>query len=705
LRLPSTQSAHQAFLATHEVLHPVPQGGAEDGAEDGAAIPTVPELTSYSSVALLDPRFELFWSVNSSDATIHVAARAQTAGWLAIGISEIGSMVGSDALVAWVAETEGRVYATDRFIFDKSGPALDAQQDWHVLGGSQATNQSTGDTWTTVHAWRKLDTGDCNDRPIVPGKLHNLIWAIGSTDDVSYHGSTRGGSSLLLAPAPGPSILSPPPPSSSSSAAAIAAEADAAGRRPRSQGVLAGPQQQQQQESMLKFTVSGYRVPTNHTTYQCKVVDVPLKVKTHAVEWGAVLNSTHISAVHHAFLYGCKPEEYASLPPVGLGFDCMYKTPCSTFVAVWAWGGRPFTFPDNVGYPIGPSYFTKFVLEMHYTNPEAIDDIIDSSGIYLKLAPAPTLMDASIMKVGLVDHRALIRIPPGMPSWTQAGSCPSECTASVFKNESVKLIGSILHQHNIGRQMYTEVIRGGSEVATINRIDYYDFASQQTVPVLPEFELLPGDELRTTCVWDSTARETETKGGLAAEDEMCVDYLVYYPARHGQDMHSCYEVCASDNNGTLTMDPTSPNLSTFHVCGSGSNSLIPSNQRCTIDFGANKPLSVVNGCPTQTQASLAGIPPEAISAPLDSPPPSPPAAALSPPAPASPSPPTALPSPPANSPATTISPPATALSVPAAAAAAASPPDATGKAAPATVSNVLTTAVMALLYSFLALLF
>ncbi|GJP40457.1 hypothetical protein CLOM_g138, partial [Closterium sp. NIES-68] len=157
----------------------------------------------------LDPRFELFWSVNSSDATIHVAARAQTAGWLAIGISEIGSMVGSDALVAWVAETEGRVYATDRFIFDKSGPALDAQQDWHVLGGSQATNQSTGDTWTTVHAWRKLDTGDCNDRPIVPGKLHNLIWAIGSTDDVSYHGSTRGGSSLLLAPAPGPSILSP----------------------------------------------------------------------------------------------------------------------------------------------------------------------------------------------------------------------------------------------------------------------------------------------------------------------------------------------------------------------------------------------------------------------------------------------------------------------------------------------------------------
>ncbi|CAI7906661.1 unnamed protein product [Closterium sp. NIES-53] len=33
-----------------------------------------------------------------------------------------------------------------------------------------------------------------------------------------------------------------------------------------------------------------------------------------------------------------------------------------------------------------------------------------------------------------------------------------------------------------------------------------DAASQQTLPVLPEFELLPGDEIRTTCVWDSTSR-------------------------------------------------------------------------------------------------------------------------------------------------------------------------------------------------------
>ncbi|CAI5511896.1 unnamed protein product [Closterium sp. Naga37s-1] len=295
-------------------------------ADDAASLPEL--LSTYSNVALLDPRFELYWTVNSSDATIHMALNAKTTGWFAIGISEIGSMVGSDALVAWVAQSEARVYATDRFIFNKTtaGIVLDDKQDWHILGGSQTKNQSTGDTWTTVHVWRKLDTGDCNDRPIVPGKLHNVIWALGATADVSYHSSDRGASSLVLAPAPGPSIIAPTPPPSASSSASASASASTASDSLRAFGRLAaqqqagkqqqqqaGKQQQQQaaQESRLNFTFTNYRVPTNHTTYRCKVlrgivVDIALKTKTHAVEWGIVLNSTDISAVHHAIIYGCK---------------------------------------------------------------------------------------------------------------------------------------------------------------------------------------------------------------------------------------------------------------------------------------------------------------------------------------------------------------------------------------------------------------
>ncbi|CAI7794143.1 unnamed protein product [Closterium sp. NIES-53] len=182
-----------------------------------AAIPLPKSLSSYSNVALLDPRFELYWTINDSDATIRMAARAKTAGWLAIGLSEIGSMVGSGTTSPILYECFS--CGSIRTVLCV-GPVLDGKQDWHVLGGSQTTNQSTGDMWTTVHAWRLLDTGDCNDRPIVSGKLHNVIWATGPTDDVSYHGSTRGGGTLVLAPAPpGPSILDPQEPPSTAATA------------------------------------------------------------------------------------------------------------------------------------------------------------------------------------------------------------------------------------------------------------------------------------------------------------------------------------------------------------------------------------------------------------------------------------------------------------------------------------------------------
>ncbi|CAI5491524.1 unnamed protein product [Closterium sp. Naga37s-1] len=581
-----------------------------------AAIPLPESLSSYANVALLDPRLELYWTVNDSDATIRLAVRANTAGWLAIAISEIGSMAGSDALVAWVAENEGRVYATDRFIFNTTftGTALDDQQDWHVLGGSQTTNQSTGDAWTTVHVWRLLDTGDCNDRPIISGKLHNIIWAMGPTDEVGYHNSTRGGGTLVLAPAPDPAILEPSAPPSTASPSAGSNSDRGVGRLGVERRQVAG--EVDVQAGLLNFTFTDYPVPTDRSSYRCMVIDVPLESKEHAVEWGPVINTTNVASLHHSFLYGCSSEEYPNLLPSGMIFDCVGRAPCSTFVAVWAWGGRPFTLPPNIGYPIGPGYFTKFVLEMHYVNPEGRTDIIDSSGLYLKLAASRDLQDASIMKVGLVDHTNLIRVPPAMPSWTLANSCPGECTAAVFKNQSVKIVGSILHEHNIGRQVYTEVLRGGSAVATINRIDYFDYASQQTMPVQPEFELLPGDEIRTTCVWDSTSRSNVTVGGPAAENEMCVNYLVYYSATQTQEMHACYTVCGAMDNDTLTIDPSRLDLTTHYVCGPGHSPYIPTGKSCVISYGCNDNVTVLYGCPDKTKVSLSTIPIDDISTPL-----------------------------------------------------------------------------------------
>lgn len=38
-----------------------------------------------------------------------------------------------------------------------------------------------------------------------------------------------------------------------------------------------------------------------------------------------------------------------------------------------------------------------------------------------------------------------------------------------------------------------------------------------------------GDSLVTTCVYDTSARDKVTLGGLGITDEMCVNYIHYFP--------------------------------------------------------------------------------------------------------------------------------------------------------------------------------
>ncbi|GJP34919.1 hypothetical protein CLOM_g19397 [Closterium sp. NIES-68] len=638
-RLPTFPAHHHLsvllaslLLVFPSSLHPSSEGGAFGGAFGGAilgAASSLPELSSYSNMALLDPSFELFWSVNASDATIHVAAKAQTAGWLGIGISESGGMVGSDVLVAWVAESQGRAYATDRFVFNKTGEgvALDAQQDWHVVGGSQTADQSTGATWTTVHVWRQLDTGDCNDRPIVAGAPSYVVWAMGTTDELAYHSATRGATSLLLVPAPGPSILDPSAPSTTAQSASASSPAITSAGKLASSGLGRGQANGQEvggaksESGRLNLTMTDHKVSANYTTYMCKTFDLSLPSKRHVTGFGIHKNSSHPGVLHHVLLFGCPLEEFKDVPATDGVYECKSNAPCQGHtVAMWGLGGTHYSFPPDVGMPIGPGYYTKFVLQIHYTNPEGRADIIDSSGMFLETSP-PGKHDAGIMMVGPVFYSLLLQIPPGQPSWTQENVCPGRCTKSVFKNESVNIIAAALHQHALGRQMYTDVYRDGAKVSTIARLDYYDFASQQMLQVEPPQELLPGDELRTKCVWDSTSRSKVTMGGESSVEEMCISFLIYYPAyRDKREMRTCVGMCGDISSGSLDMNPASPNLISFSVCGTGSDreTVKLGFSKCNISYGESQPLSVLHGCPSATKISLADFPKGNISVPIDS---------------------------------------------------------------------------------------
>lgn len=59
-----------------------------------------------------------------------------------------------------------------------------------------------------------------------------------------------------------------------------------------------------------------------------------------------------------------------------------------------------------------------------------------------------------------------------------------------------------------------------------NNFSYFYFRESSLV------EVLPGDELRAICVYDTTSRNETTQFGWGAQQEMCFAVLTFYPVEN-----------------------------------------------------------------------------------------------------------------------------------------------------------------------------
>jgi hypothetical protein len=72
---------------------------------------------------------------------------------------------------------------------------------------------------------------------------------------------------------------------------------------------------------------------------------------------------------------------------------------------------------------------------------------------------------------------------------------------------------------------------------------HWDFNFQQLIVPDPEDNIImPGDQLITTCAYDSSDRTTATSWGEDSASEMCYNFVAYYPAMPNVD------VCVSGNS-------------------------------------------------------------------------------------------------------------------------------------------------------------
>eukprot|EP00058_Branchiostoma_floridae_P016323 XP_002601811.1 hypothetical protein BRAFLDRAFT_279157 [Branchiostoma floridae] len=454
-----------------------------------------PDSGDFTHQAALDEydRYTLLWKFDSE--TITFEAQVQTTGYIGLGFSPNGGMTGSDVIIGWVKD--GQAYLTDRYAEGYFQPRLDASQDVELLSGYE------NGTHTVLRFRRRLRPCDTTeDREITEDTLR-IIWSFNDVDPVAldgpdgpqYHGSNRGSKSVILLQKSPPNL-------------------------------------DLQDGNVITFdmTNQNLRVPTRETTYWCTSFQLPvLDKKHHLVKVEPLVQPGNEGVVHHILIYQCSP---GSTPPTG-SQECasMPWGNCKAIMAAWAVGGTGYTYPEHVGLSMGtaddPSYV---VMQTHYDNPQRLNNVYDNSGIRFYYTPDVRQYDAGILEVGIQvnqDHA----IPPQADTYDSAAYCYKECLDPYLQQlgEPINVFASMLHAHNVGVGVRTKLVRNGVVESYLGRDDNYDFDLQETRFLYPEVAIKEGDELITECSYRTTNLNTFTFGGQASSEEMCQNYLQYYP--------------------------------------------------------------------------------------------------------------------------------------------------------------------------------
>jgi hypothetical protein len=159
---------------------------------------------------------------------------------------------------------------------------------------------------------------------------------------------------------------------------------------------------------------------------------------------------------------------------------------------------------------------------VHYNNP-LLMPLVDNDGVDVHVTPTLRPQRAGVFTQGDILS---IYVPPGDPAYEYVATCAGDVTADLMP-QPIHVFSSFLHAHVMGIRLWTDVERNGMPMGEIARDDPFTFNTQQFQPA--DFDIQPGDVLRTHCVYDSSMRDTPTQGGEESDEEMCLNFMMYYP--------------------------------------------------------------------------------------------------------------------------------------------------------------------------------
>ncbi|XP_028998061.1 DBH-like monooxygenase protein 2 homolog [Betta splendens] len=429
-----------------------------------------------------DSLVSLKWGFDNVQGIMTFQLAVNTTGWVGIGFSPNGGMKGSDLVIGGYG-TDGSYFA-DYHATGNSRPLVDEQQSYTLL----STSETDGQTVLTFQ--RPLRTCDDQDVEITAQPV-KLIYAYGTTDDISYHGARRGTREINL--------LNYTPRTASSSS------------------------------NYLDVTVN-ITVPPVQTYYHCKVMSFSnLITKLHIYEVEPMIENRDL--VHHMLLHRCPlfvREEYD-----GPCFQGDMGDRCFGVVAAWAVGGEATTLPESAGIPIGGGEGSTFYrLEIHYNNPNSVKGRRDTSGLRLHYTTNLRQHDVGILTAGVLEVGHLkYNIPPNAEEFHTYGVCNTTVISQLVNPmPDLQMFAVILHTHLTGRKVRVGQYRDGKQIDFLGLDENYDFDLQQVTHLGKVKTVKQGDDIVVECTYSTVNRTAVTRMGLATTDEMCLAFLFYYPA-------------------------------------------------------------------------------------------------------------------------------------------------------------------------------
>ncbi|XP_069138139.1 tyramine beta-hydroxylase-like [Argopecten irradians] len=275
----------------------------------------------------------------------------------------------------------------------------------------------------------------------------------------------------------------------------------------------------------LEVRLTQTKVPAKDTTYRCINFAFPADKDYHVIADKSVIDNQHV--MHHIVIFGCAKQVDSLVHPLNTQYDCldsMGEHECKEQIALWTIGLAGMCHNEQAGFRIGAGGYKYGTMEIHWSNPGLRDDYMDSSGMVLYYTAVLRPFNLGNLLTG--DNN--FNIPPGKSKFVINSKCSSMCSAKIMTS-SIFVVAGYNHMHELG----TAVTLSHKSSDNVERFLTHDPNYSYANPVVhifdPPVEVKPGDELRTTCTFDSSNKRSVTHQGDGASDEMCNSYVIYYP--------------------------------------------------------------------------------------------------------------------------------------------------------------------------------